>query len=411
MADSSPPTPEDVVSSADPGDETARRYRYQWTWAATMCCMLLDDTEDVAEVLCEHHEDILLKHQDGRFTGLQVKTRASDQDVWKVGDPDFRSSCTRFAKLEARFPGQFRAFRFLTNHPLHGGSNSQAPKHVLAQIAGASSLDDLPTLVRRWLRRIATDAGCPDQVTFDALSKTTARDDLPKLRDAVVRLVDTVTDSWRRAADCSHDAVRRAAQTLIDECGRASSLDHEQVLPAYLAASSDPEQAERAARVNGKRMTAARVMGILENGLSATASLDGDPETHVEPGEGSTDLLFRKLDAGGFSAVSRNSGEDLRNKADYLAIKWTKKHGRENGLQRYSHVRSIVLRDSADAFEATKTSSDSFGPAMREALRRRLRQRRDQTFDCSEEHLEGFAYSLTAQCKVQWSLERPWEAA
>jgi hypothetical protein len=35
---------------------------------------------------------------------------------------------------------------------------------------------------------------------------------------------------------------------------------------------------------------------------------------------GSTDLLYKKLDAGGFSAVSRNSAEDLRDKADYLGI-------------------------------------------------------------------------------------------
>jgi hypothetical protein len=49
---------------------------------------------------------------------------------------------------------------------------------------------------------------------------------------------------------------------------------------------------------------------------------------------------------------------------------------------------------------------------MREDLRKRFQTRRadgEQLFDCSNDHLEGFAYSLTSQCKVQWSTERPWE--
>jgi hypothetical protein len=31
-------------------------------------------------------------------------------------------------------------------------------------------------------------------------------------------------------------------------------------------------------------------------------------------------------------------------------------------------------------------------------------------YDSSNEHLEGFAYSLTSECKVEWSIDRPWEA-
>ena len=61
---------------------------------------------------------------------------------------------------------------------------------------------------------------------------------------------------------------------------------------------------------------------------------------------------------------------------------------------------------------ATQTRTDGFGPAMREDLRRRFRERRssqDQLYDATDEHLEGVAFSLTAQCKVVWSYARPWE--
>jgi hypothetical protein len=122
--------------------------------------------------------------------------------------------------------------------------------------------------------------------------------------------------------------------------------------------------------------------------------------------------MLKKLNAGGFSAVSCNSAEDLRDKADYLGIAWTKQHGRVRGLERYDHVRSIALSDAARAFEETKTDLQPFGPVMREDLRRRFQERRahnEQLFDCSDEHLEGVAYSLTAQCRIQWSIGRPWE--
>ena len=200
------------------------------------------------------------------------------------------------------------------------------------------------------------------------MSKVTARADLPKLRDAAIRLIDTIAQCWPAAGDCSHDAVRRAAQSLVDECGRASSLDHQQLLPAYVIAAVDTDAEAQTARIEGKRMTSARVRAVLEQGRDSTAILIGTPSLTPQPGQGSTDLLRRKLDAGGFSAVSQNSAEDLRDKADYLGIKWTKQHGDVKGLARYEHVCSLVLSDAGRAFDASWTEEDRFGPAMREEL-------------------------------------------
>lgn len=411
MADAPIPSPESTVARGDPGDETARRYRFQWTWAAVVCCTLLDDTEDVDEVFCEHHEDVLLKHRDGSFTGHQVKTRGDDQPPWKSGDEAVVAACVRFAKLESEYPGRFRRFCFLTNHPLYSAGNGQDLSHVLQLIKDATTVADLPSNFASWIRRIARYADVTEAVVFAAMSKTVAKAELPKLRDAVMRLIDTLTQCWSPAAECSHESVRRAAQALIDECGHASSLDHEQLLPAYVIATVEPDE-QIAARIAGKRITLERVQAVLEAGRDSTATLEGDPAQYVPPGEGSTDLLHHKLDAGGFSAVSRNSAEDLRNKADYLGIKWIKQYGNSKGLTRYNHVRTLVFSDAGRAFDATQTAADGFGPAMREDLRRRFRNRRaagDQLFDCTDDHLEGIAFSLTAQCRVVWSHARPWE--
>ena len=414
MADPTAPAPDTVPATGDPGNETARRYRYQWTYAAIVCCMLLDETEGVTEVFCEHHEDVLIKHVDGTFSGLQIKTRASNQKVWKTSDEAVRGTCARFAKLEDEFPGRFRAFRFLTNHPLHAARNGQDLRYVLETIGAAASVNDVSGAAAKFLTRVASEAGCTEDVAFTALSKTDADDSLPKLRDIKVRLASELTQVWNRAADCSFSSVMRAADCLASECGQASSLAHQDVLPAYISATANPEETELAARLAGKRIDQSRVLDILDDGLNETATLDGTPETCVEPGTGATHLLLKKLDAGGFSAVSRNSASDLRDKADYLGMVWTKKHGRELGLQRYGHIRSLVLRDAASAFEAMKNEDHPFGLEMQTELRSRFEQRRtqgNQLYECSNEHLEGFAYSLTSECKVLWSVDRPWEAA
>lgn len=413
LADATVPTPDIVRATGDPGDDTARRYHYQWTYAAIICCMLLDLTEDVAEVFCEHHEDVLIKHSNATFSGLQIKTRRSDQEVWKTSDDDVVGSCARFSKLEAQFPGRFRSFRFLTNHPLYAGANGKDFRHVLQQIKSAAAVSEISGPEARFLTRVATEAGCTAEIAFKALSKTDARDDLPKLTDVEPRLVTTLTGVWVRAADCSYTSVMRAARYLTSECERASSLAHQDVLPAYLPATVNPDETELTARLAAKRVDQARLLAILDYSLNETDPLYGAPEVCVEPGTGTTDLLLKKLDSGGFSAVSRNSALDLRDKADYLGTVWINKHGREVGLQRYGHVRSLVLHDSATAFEITKNEEHLFGVAMLFELRSWFQQRRtdgSQLYECSNEHLEGFAYSLTSQCSVQWSFDRPWEA-
>jgi len=375
--------------------------------------MLLDETVDVAEVFCEHHEDVLIKHNDATFTGIQVKTRSSDQNVWKAGDPDVRSLCARFAKLEARFSVHFRAFQFLTNHPLYSGGNGQDLCHVLTTIQAAAAIAGLPRNILRFLSKVGEEADCSEDVAFVALSKTHASDDLPRLADIEARLVTTLTSTWTGAEECSCASVVRAARALANECGRASSLAHEDTLPTYLPVVSSPADTELAARLAGKRIDRARILDILNQVLNETALLDGNPESWSEPGTGTSGLLVKKLDTGGFSAVSCNSAKDLRDKADYLGLVWTKKYGRTSGLKRYDHIRSLVLSDSASAFEAARSEEQLFGRKMLSELRARFKQRRQdgsQLFDCSNEHLEGFAYILTSECEVDWSLDRPWEA-
>ena len=305
----------------------------------------------------------------------------------------------------------FRQFCFLTNHTLHSGENYQSLPYVLNLIKQARSIEDLHHSINSWVHKIAQSANVSDLVTFKAMSKTTAKSDLPKLQDAFMRLMNTITQCWSPATECSFESIKRVAQAMIDECSRASSLHHKQLLSAYLLATGDDNSLKKA-QIEGKRMTLARVNTTLEYGRDSCAILTNEPIYFDEPGKGSSILLKKKLDAGGFSIVSSYSAEDLRTKADYLAITWTKKYGKDKGLKRYNHICSLVWSDAGRAFDLTQKKDNSFGPAMREKLCLLIHERRKaghQLFDSTDDHLEGFAFSLTAQCKIVWSHCRPWE--
>ncbi|XQU07663.1 dsDNA nuclease domain-containing protein [Halomonas sp. LY9] len=290
---------ESTLAKGDPGDETANRYRFQWIWAAVTCCKILDSTLDVQEVFCEHHEDVLIKHIDGSFTGHQVKTRGDDQPPWKANDESVISACARFVSLDDSYSGKFRGFSFLTNHVIHSTKNSQDIIHVLSSIKSADSISDLHNSIAKWVKKVAKLACVDDEAAFKTLSKSKASAELPKLHDALMRLINTIAQCWPPAKELSHGAVVRAAQELVNECTRASSLDHVQLLPAYVAESGNDED-DVIAAIDGKRMTFSRIQRVLESGRDSYSELIGDPSKIIQPGGGSTELLHQKLDAGAF---------------------------------------------------------------------------------------------------------------
>jgi hypothetical protein len=146
---------------------------------------------------------------------------------------------------------------------------------------------------------------------------------------------------------------------------------------------------------------------VLLEAITPTSLLASTDPPRPEVGTSGRSKLDVKLEAGGFSEVSINAAKDLRDKADHKSLEWMNRLGEIEGLKRHEHIRSLVLRDCADAYEQTKSLTGNFGVAMREAMRVCFRQRRGQPgtplFDCLEEHLEGHAYSLTKECKVWWS--------
>jgi len=403
------PTPANTPAVGDPGDDTARRFAYQWTFAAILACGIFDDTMDVVEVFCEHHEDVLLKHGDGTFTGVQVKTRETGGNPWTATEESIFGACCRFVCLENQFPGRFRCFIVATNHTfLSNKTTGTCLPHLLTLAQQAADETSANPTLKRHLTKLNKKTGHPESVCLATLKKCRCDHSLPKLDHVKQELANTLSESWDGAADAVLPSLIRAADGLTAECQRASSLDHAQTLPRYVSVGATAADAAIEAAINGKRLNRERIERVLREALASTSLLASPtpprPEVAV-PGRSKLDV---KLNAGGFSTVSITAAKELRDKADYKSLEWMSRLGENEGLKRHEHIRTVVLRDCADAFEQSKTQNAPFGLAMQTALRARFVQRRGQPqgttlFDCLDEHLEGHAYSLTKECKVWWS--------
>lgn len=402
------PSPSTSPSLNDPGDDTARRFVYQWTYTAILLCALLDDTLDVIEVFCEHHEDILLKHRDGTYTGVQVKTRDTGGDPWTATEDAIFGAVCKFVNLEQQYPGHFRCFALATNHTfLSGRATGTCLPHLLSLAESCPDEASATGPLKAYLKKLSRKTGHPESVCLAALKKSKCDHSLPKLDHVKQSLVSTIVESWDGAVDTAHPALTRGADGLTAECQRAASLDHAQSLPSYLGFLANGVDAALRAAIEGKRFDAARLLRVLADAIAATSLLAGPTTVRPAVGLATRGKLDIKLDAGGFSAVSVTAAKDLRDKAEYKSLEWMNRLGETEGLRRHEHIRTVVLRDCADAHEAARARPSPFGVTMLQLLRARFQQRRTQNgaplFDSLDEHLEGHAYSLTNECKVWWS--------
>jgi hypothetical protein len=403
MIDSDPSV---TAGAADVGDDTARRYTYQWTYAGILACALLDETSELADVFCEHHEDILLRYDDNTFTGVQVKTRQLDGDPWKANEQTIVAACGRFVDLDHRFPGKFRGFIIASNHPFLSQKKTGTCLPYLLKVAHeAANVDLADPKLRTYLKVLAKGAKRSESECLATLKKCRCDPSLPKLEHIKRHLASTISDVLGPSQDSSIQLLERAADALVAECHKASALDHVQCLPAYISALSNPA-AELERVIAGKRITPIRLRDVLDSAMTTRPLLVGAGLGRPALGAPYS-ILDRKLGAGGFSIVSVLAARDLRDKAEYKSIEWMNRYGEPEGLKRHEHIRTIVHVDCATAYENSKRSDRPFGKEMLESLRHRFIARRETgdtpLYDTLGEHLEGHAYALTNDCKVWWS--------
>jgi hypothetical protein len=110
-----PLNPAEVRDTSDPGDTTARNYRYQYGYGAILLVAARCGDRSYVALWCEHHEDFLAQRSDGRFDGYQVKTSRPELGAWTLRHPELVKSIGRFVDLVSMFGDHIGRLFFVSN--------------------------------------------------------------------------------------------------------------------------------------------------------------------------------------------------------------------------------------------------------------------------------------------------------
>lgn len=415
--------PDRTLGEGDPGDDIFRRYRYQSTYAAVLAVDILRDDSRVAEVFCEHHDDILMKLTNDRFHAIQVKTQQPGGLPFKSDDEPIQKALGKFLEHEMRFADHFERYTIATNHQFFRDNDNSKSLFFLsekAREAEGSEPDEINSKLSRFIngflrsfnnRQRGKESSIHAQL-LEVLCKLYLDDDLPKLTRIHRELRDVIAASREKYGASTLAELDRAAHALSAYTVDASSRFDAEATRSYLSLSEDPVAEAMQRIIESKRIDSETVERIIDTEIPKWTSLAAaqpiDPQTL--PGDLTT--AEKKMTAGGLSATTVAAARDWYASAQHIQREWASKYGEVEAVKRYNHVATAVQTVSAHAHEAVRQHGEPYGPQMLEEIKTGLSHRREsgtQFFDCDEEHLLGHAVIRTDQCKTWWS--EPFELA
>ncbi|MFE0018346.1 dsDNA nuclease domain-containing protein [Mesorhizobium sp. NPDC059054] len=405
-------SPDLVLDKADPGDDVAARFDYQHAYAAINAIRLISGEGDCVEIICENHEDFLLKNGGGKFIGTQIKTRRITLAPLKAGDEQVTNALGKFCLLDQKFPGCFQGFDLTTNHSFW--KNEQSPNNLPWLLDSLRHRDGIKGLrenspLRRYVEGIAASTGLSSQNVAATLARTTTRG-----HEAEVSHISS--DVQEALCQCPgmeqlpYATVAAIAKALVQLAREASAKMLRGPITELFAPGTDLQQAVDDQLLAGKRICKADVLAVIDRLKGGTKPYeDINVSTLVTPSDAPSDLViaFRKLAKGGVEAGRVTNIEDRVRSFEALFLEWSRKYGVDEATKRYNNVLAAVQFEAAEAHAVAQKGGEPYGSAMFGALAERLMARarddRDQLHGCRPEHLIGAAGLLTQQCKTWWS--------
>lgn len=409
---STPSTPIEIRNQTDPGDETSRRYRYQFGYGSILLIGSLRGDLDYKAIWCEQHEDFLGEVAEDFFDAYQIKTRKPELGEWKLSDNEVTNSIDRFVKLKREYPTSFRKFRFISNAKFND-SSAKATKHLspiklLAAVQHASKWNKLEDAGKKGfeylLKRIEVDA----EELFNVLKQLDFAKG-PPLENFEDVLAQTHVARLPECLNYNATLLGRAVETLIQKIHQASSLVTKDPAVHYVALSNksrkDPLLLAKRVSLDDVVLTVREVRGSFSY-LPSLASLDLGTATKQ------LDVLQEKMIRGGLA----HHYEMMRRRAlSAEAVLLDLATRPDDGSQICSQVENVVLGECDDAMLRASQNPEPYGAKMlirvQDCLKKIVDHEPTRVHHQDVDLLVGVAGLLTADCKVWWSAQFELKAA
>jgi hypothetical protein len=403
-------SPAHVSEFADPGDEVQRRFRYQINYSALKALQLLATEVSMQAVYCEQVEDLLVERLDGKFIGIQIKTRELNQGPFKSGDAPIVAALCRFCIRDAFFPGWFALFILATNFVFYQGKGPDDLRKILncvqnnRKLAGLGARDK----IRKYLEQLASRTALSVEAVIETLTKVALEERKTGIDQPELELVHALgqIDAY---AHLRMDQLMRGAQLLRARLWDASSLSVEGVTFESHDVTADFNAHIGRLRVAQKRVDAA----VLTDLLGPAASADTTEELlaisdylvreAIPPGLGRMEL---KMAAGAISYADIDQMKDDVASLDSTFLRWKERYGLPEANRRLAHFQYFASRDARAAQSRERRAGVPYGQAMLDRFRTHAASthatEKAALFGCRPEHLVGAAGLLTDECRIWW---------
>ncbi|KGF73985.1 hypothetical protein DO97_00110 [Neosynechococcus sphagnicola sy1] len=327
-------TPEHLLDRDDPGDDTQSRFRYQATYAALKSLAMLEEEPEVAYIFCEHWEDVLVKRTDGRFIGIQIKTRAVGKDSFKTNDEEIINSLNRFIQLERDFPEDFDRYVIAASCGFWRERKNSSNLPYLLEIVSESSLEETlsNSYLSQLLKKLTKISKGDNSLIVRTLGKVYLEEDAPGLKDVGSRLFRALA-CCPQVKNFSPQQVLKIEDALIGAMLKAAALPKSSPREEYLVLLKDSEHERTNLTIQGKKITIERILELVN--LDGSAVLDSRSTvlltTYDHPPLSKLPSGMRKMElkmiAGDLSVANIELAKSHKFSAEYLLNQWLFKHG------------------------------------------------------------------------------------
>lgn len=398
-------SPIEKRNQADPGDETSRRYRYQFGYGSILLVASLRFELEYKAVWCEQHEDFLGEISESLFDAYQVKTRKPELGEWKLSDDEITKSIGRFVKLKREYPNSFRKFKFVSNAKF-SNSGAKANKHLspvklLAAVQRASNWDKLENAAKEGFENLRKKITADAEDLFNVLKQLDLVNG-PPLESFEDVLAQTHIAKLQECSNFNATLLGRVLETLIQKIHQASSLVTNDPAVHYVALNNDRRKDPllRAKRVSLEDviLTVREVQGGVFSYLPSLASLQLGTATKK------LDTLQRKMVRGGLAHHYEMMRRRALSAEQALLDLATRP---DDGSQIFSQLENVVLGECDDAMLRESQNPEPFGDKMlirvQDCLKKIVEDQPTRVYHQEVDLLVGVAGLLTADCKVWWS--------
>jgi len=402
-------TPEDQLSS-DPGGDIQSRFLYQGICAAIYSLALLDTKNEIESLYCEHYEDILIKGVDGRYNGVQVKTRETRLGPFTANDDEIVTSLCRFVEIEKEFPDLFIHYTITSNCGFWEKQKNKSNLNYIIKVIKACK--NYKEAIRnqhctKFLQKIKNSTINDTDLVFQTLKKVRT-DKKPDMSSILSYLMVTLASIF----DIEHRRfyiIKELANTLINKMIMAASLTYKGKREGFYMLLRDPDLEKTNDIIKGKKITKAEIISIFD----AVVSKDTvwDISSKVLPKEESDGLTMEsKLELGRISEPNIEFMKIAKSVAEAYFVKWHYKYKKEDARNRYNQILFIVYNECITIYDSLRNDNNPFGQEMLNRIRKRLQERflnnKDAVFGCELEILQGVVGMLTDQCHIWWSKKK-----